>query len=142
MSQPSKCKQGGSMTKPVDPRRMLRSRAGTTTLEFALVMLPFLMMIFGIVDFSRLIWTQSALQFATERAARCAAVNTSACGTLSEIQAYAGSQAFATEIPTTAFSYAANACGSDVSATTSFTFISTILMPTALTLTARSCYPT
>jgi Flp pilus assembly protein TadG len=105
-------------------------------------MLPFLMLVFGIVDFGRLIWTQSALQYAVEKTARCAAVNTSTCGTPSQIQAYAGLHMFAPGVPDTAFTPSTVACGSNVSASTSFTFISTILMPAALTLTARSCYPT
>lgn len=133
--------RGGPVTN-VSVTRLLRSRAGTTAVEFALLALPFLMLIFGVIDFSRLIWTQSAMQFAVEKAARCAAVNTSTCGTLAQIQAYAGSQMLAPGVPVTAFSYTASACGSDVSVTTDFKFILVNLIPSALTLKARSCYPT
>ncbi len=123
-------------------RRLFRSRSGATAVEFALVALPFCMMIFGIIEFSRLIWTQSALQFAVERAARCAAVNPSTCGTPDQIATYAASQMLAPGIASSAFSYAAVTCGSKVSATAGFTFIATGLLPPALTLTAQSCYPT
>lgn len=122
-------------------RRLLRSRAGTTAVEFALIGLPFVMLIFGTVEFSRLIWTQSALQFAVERAARCAAVNTLVCGTLSQIQQYAGSQMLAPGVPNSSFSYSLPSCGKQVSAAVQFVFLASSFLPSSVTLSARSCYP-
>jgi len=123
-------------------RRLLRSRAGTTAVEFALVALPFITLLFGIIDFSRLVWTQTALQFAVEKTARCAAVNTSTCGTPALAQAYAGSHILAPGVPVKDFLYTVSPCGSNVSVATNFTFILGKLMPSALTLKAQSCYPT
>lgn len=141
MMQRSEHTRDRPMTRHVGVRHLLRSCAGTTSLEFALVALPFLTLLLGIIDFSRLIWTQSALQFAVEKAARCAVVNISLCGTPADVQAYAGSQMLAPGIPVTAFSYAASACGSNVSVTTDFAFTLAQLMPFTLTLKAQSCYP-
>ena len=121
--------------------RLCRCRTGAAALEFALVAMPFLMLVFAIVEFSRVAWTQSALQFAVERAARCAAVNASACGTQEQVRAYAASQMLAPSALAADFSHAAAACGHEVSATKT---ISLFLMgegSPSLTLTARSCRP-
>lgn len=142
MTQPSGRMRGGPATRLVVTRRLLRSRAGTTAVEFALVALPFITLLFGIIDFSRLVWTQTALQFAVEKTARCAAVNTSACGTPAQILAYAVSHMLAPGVPIKDFSYNVYPCGSSVSVSTNFTFILGKLMPSALTLKAQSCYPT
>ena len=49
----------------------------------------------GTIEVSRAIWTQSALQFAAEKAARCAAVNTTLCGRRHQVETYALSQMLA-----------------------------------------------
>ena len=141
MTQPGERTRGGPAPRLVGVTRLLRSRAGTTAVEFALVALPFVALIFGIIDFSRLVWTQSAMQFAVEKAARCAALNAPVCGTPALIQTYAGSQMLAPGVPDAAFSYAVSACGRSVSVTAKFTFILGDLLPSPLTLKAQSCYP-
>lgn len=69
------------MTGLVDVRRLLRSCEGATAIEFALMAVPYFTLFLGIAEFSRVVWTQSALQFEAERTARYAAINESACGT-------------------------------------------------------------
>lgn len=130
------------MTGLVGVRRLLRSREGATALEFGLVALPFLMLVFGTIEVSRVVWTQSAMQFAVEKAARCAAVNASACGTQAQVQSYAASQMLAPGVVAAKFSYDPNnACGHKVSARIDFAFIVTGISPASLTLTAQSCHP-
>jgi Flp pilus assembly protein TadG len=131
------------MTPALSIGRLRRSRAGTTALEFALLALPFFTLVLGVVEFSRLVWTQTAMQFAVEKAARCAAVNTTLCGSSDQIQQYALSQMLAPGVAATAFTYAYNpspGCGKSVSATTVFS-LNVPGMSSALTLTAQSCYP-
>lgn len=115
--------------------------AGTTTLEFALLAPALLMVIFGTVEFSRGIWTQSALQFAVEKAARCAAVNTTVCGTQLQVQQYAVSKMLAPGATTATFTNPPASCGSLVSASMTFTFLVKLVHDGAITLTAKSCYP-
>lgn len=142
MMHPSERARGGPVTRPVGVRHLFRSCAGTTALEFALVALPFITLLLGIIDFSRFVWTQSTLQFAVERAARCAVVNTSLCGNSIQIGNYAMSQqVFPSEISASDFAYAACIGGSKVSITKEFTFILTRLIPFTMTLRAQSCYP-
>ena len=50
------------------------SCGGTTAVEFALVAPIFLMFVFGVVEFGRLLWTQQALQETAIAGARCMAI--------------------------------------------------------------------
>lgn len=124
-------------------RRLFQSQAGTTAIEFALVALPFLTLLLGIIEFSRVIWTHSALQFAVERAARCAVVNKTLCDNSGDqIKTYISSQMSA-PIQALQVSYALNQnCGIEIRASADFAFIVGIISPSSMTLTAQSCYPT
>lgn len=128
------------MTPVLSIGRLRRSRAGTTALEFALLALPFFTLVLGVVEFSRLVWTQTAMQFAVEKAARCAAVNTTLCGSSDQIQQYALSQMLAPGVSATSFTYTTPGCGKNVAATTVFS-LNVPGMSSSLTLTAQSCYP-
>lgn len=51
-----------------------RNQQGTTAVEFAMVGLVFFTVLFGLIDLSRLFWNMAALDEATRRGARVAAV--------------------------------------------------------------------
>ncbi len=121
--------------------RKIGSR-GTVALEFALVLPALLLMVLGLMDVSRLIWTQTTLDRAVEAAARCAAIEPSLCGTTSAIQTYAVGQALGLLVTTAAFSVATVSCGKQVKATMPFTFIIPWIATSAITLDATACYPT
>ena len=53
-----------------------RNERGTTVAEFAVVALLFFTIIFGIIEFGRLLYTHNALTDATRRGARFAVLNT------------------------------------------------------------------
>lgn len=53
-----------------------RNERGTTVAEFAVVALLFFMIIFGIIEFGRLLYTHNALTDATRRGARFASLHT------------------------------------------------------------------
>ena len=63
------------------PRRRWRTnRRGSVAIEMAVV-LPFLMLtIYGIVEVGRLLYTVAALNYAVERASRCAVIDSADCG--------------------------------------------------------------
>ena len=130
------------MTFPAAPRRRKRGvRAGTAVIEFALLMPALLLVVFGIVELSRGVWTQSALQFAVEKAARCAALNAAECGTPQQVQQYAASEMLAPGATAATFTYSAAPCGSLVSARMPFAFLVRLVYDGGVTLTAKSCYP-
>jgi Flp pilus assembly protein TadG len=120
---------------------LLKARHGTTAVEFSLVALPLFMVLFGAVEFGRLLWTQSALHYAVEEAARCASVTPSTCGTSDQITAYAATAASPLSITSAAFSSSTPSCGHQVSASFNYQFAVTGLFPFTPTLTAQACFP-
>lgn len=123
-----------------------RSRDGATAIEMAFLLPVFLMFLLGIVEFGRAMWTQTALQFAVERAARCAAVSPSAC---TDVPAYAASQVYGLSIPAASFTHTPNATcgaasitgGAEVTVSYAFQAIVPQLVPVDVTLSAKSCHP-
>ncbi|TCS64018.1 TadE/TadG family type IV pilus assembly protein [Varunaivibrio sulfuroxidans] len=63
---------------------------GATAVEFALVAPVFLMFVLGLVDFGRVYWIKSTMQYAVEQTARYAMVNPTATNTT--LTTYAVSQ--------------------------------------------------
>lgn len=51
--------------------RWRRDERGASALEFAVVALPLILFMFGILEFGRAIWIEQALQSAADRTARC-----------------------------------------------------------------------
>jgi len=121
---------------------LLAARDGVTALEFALVSPALVLLLIGAVDLSRAHHTRSALQSAVEQAARCAAVDSTQCGTEANIKAYAAGRMPSANIPASAFSTVLTTCGRQVSASTNFSLHLPYPAPSTVTLTARSCYPT
>lgn len=119
----------------------LRSRRGTSAVEFALVAPAFFALIFGMEEVGRLCWTQMTLQHAVELAARCGAVNTTTCGSATQTESYAASETPGMTIPSSAFSASTSSCGYEVQASFAFTSLVPELVPFDLTLQAQSCYP-
>lgn len=54
-------------------------RAGTTAVEFAICALPMVLVVVGITEFGRLVWTTEVLQEAASEGARCMGVRASSC---------------------------------------------------------------
>ena len=126
--------------KPVR-RSLWFAKSGTTAIEFGLLAPVFLLMLLGLVEFGRLLWTQSTLQEAVEAASRCASVTPTVCSTPSAIESYAASQAFGLPVSASAFTATSASCGYEVSASLPFDFVASSLFPQSMTVTAYSCYP-
>ena len=117
------------------------SRGGLAATEFAMLLPLFFTLVLGLIQVGQIFWTQTALQHAVEMAARCASVNTAACGTSTTIQSYAATQAYGMTLPTGIFTATTPACGNQVVASYPVSgFTSLVPIPT-VTLSARSCYP-
>jgi Flp pilus assembly protein TadG len=119
-------------------RAAIGDRRGNALVQFALVLPPFVMLIFGIIEIGRSLWLQNALHYATEQAARCASVNPTAC-TAGNIGSYAASVSGA-NIPASAFTLTTPSCGNQVDAIYRIS-LSIPFSPVSWNLTARSCFP-
>lgn len=120
---------------------LLKARAGTTAVEFALIAPALFTILFGALEFGRLLWTQAALHYAVEEAARCASVTPSVCGTSAQITSYAANAVTPLTIASTAFTSTTPSCGHQVSASFNYQFVVTGLFPFTPTLTAQACFP-
>jgi Flp pilus assembly protein TadG len=107
---------------------------GASAVEFAMIAPVFFLLLFGAIECGQMLWTQNALQYAVERAARCAIINLSTC-----TQSYAASLVYGQNLSAAIFSVTSASCGTKISASLPFT---AIVIPIQVTLTASSCRPT
>lgn len=114
---------------------------GAAVVEFAIVLPVLLLCVLGLIEFGRAIWTQAALAYAVEAAARCAAIDKLTCGNAAQTQQYAAAHTPGLTLPATTFSLTTPACGAQVSASLPFDFLLPALLPYSQTLTAQACFP-
>jgi Flp pilus assembly protein TadG len=60
-------------------REFARANGGAAAVEFAAVLGPLLILIFGVFEFGRLLWVRQALQETATAAARCMGMSASSC---------------------------------------------------------------
>lgn len=111
---------------------------GNAAVEFAFILPALLMLILGVFQGGILLWTQSALYYSVQTAARCASNNTSTCGTSSQIKSYAAA-ASGSNFTASVFTVSTPSCGNQVTAS----YPANVVFPftSAITLTAQSCFP-
>jgi Flp pilus assembly protein TadG len=119
-------------------KKLLRNNRGGSAVEFALVALPVLLFVYGIMQTAWIVWADNLLQVSVDAAARCAGVGstTSPCNGPDMIGT--ANTVFG---PLSGASFSANtsACsGKGLIGTYTITF----LFVADMTVTAKSCYPT
>jgi Flp pilus assembly protein TadG len=120
-------------------RGILRDLRGSTGSEFALILAPLVLLLFGILEFGRVLYYQNALHYSVQAAARCASIDTTTCSSTTQTQSYAAGIS-AAGFDSSVFTATAPACGNNVAAS----YPMTLLIPfvnVSLTLTANYCYP-
>lgn len=110
-------------------------------IEYAIILPVFLLMIFGIIEVSRLMWYHVSLQRATAVAARCGALNATGCTTDALIKTKAAASAPGIKLPETAFTITHETCGVRVVASLPFKFATGFLGLPTQTLKASFCHP-
>ncbi len=65
------------MTRPI--ARFTRNRRGAAAVEFAAVLAPLMILIFGVFEYGRLLWTREALQETATVGARCMGMSATSC---------------------------------------------------------------
>ncbi len=114
---------------------------GSVAVEYGIILPVFLLLVLGIVDVGRLMWTQTTLDRAVEAAARCGAVDAVRCKTVTQVQSVAVAEAYGLQIAASDFAVATAACGVEVQGSLAFKLIIPWIARTDLPLTARACYP-
>jgi len=122
-------------------RRKLRfssCECGSTAVEAALVLPPFLMLFLGILSACVAIFAASSLHNVVEGAARCYSVNSAQCGTATATQTYAQTLYQGPSSPT--FSASTPSCGHQVTGTLNYALNAGVAHWT-IPLSATACYP-
>ncbi len=117
------------------------SRRGAVAVEFAIALPLVLLFVIGLLEFGRLIWMKTTLDYAVEAAARCAAIDAALCGSAGETESFAVSAAAGLPVDAGNFAVAEAQCGVLVSGSMPFSFAVPALFPFSLTLSAEDCYP-
>ena len=122
---------------------VFKNNRGATAVEFALVALPVIMFVLGIMQTAWIVWADNLLHVSVNTAARCAAINstTPPCNgkTLPQMKATAAT-VFA---PLSGAKFNNNGpCTADQGAGLTGEYDVSILFVVNLALTADSCYPT
>jgi hypothetical protein len=117
----------------------MRQEDGASVVEFALILPVFVGFVFGMVNCGLMLWTQLGMEHGVVAASRCTTINPTVCP---DVPAYASQQAYGLNLPKTTFTVSTPACGNRVSASYGYRFVTLIMPPRIVTLTAQSCYPT
>ena len=114
---------------------------GSATAELALVAPALFIFVFGIAECGRALWLKNALDYSVAEAARCASINPTICGTVSDIENYAAARS-GSGVAASAFSVTTPppGCGSQVSANYPMPLMIPFLT-LSVTLNAQACYP-
>jgi Flp pilus assembly protein TadG len=118
-----------------------REERGSGAAEFAIVLIPFLALVFGIINVSMMMYANHTLQYATEAAARCYSVlhyNTT-CSTVANVKTYAAQQYKGPAI-SPVFTPSATGCGHTVTATGTFA-LNAVVYTFNVPLSAQACFP-
>ncbi len=117
----------------------LSARGGAATVEFALVLPMFLVLLIGGFFCAFMLFTFGGLHYAVERAARCYSVQTTVCSSVDTTRSYALTQ-FSGYGVTPTFTPSSQTCGKQVSGSVNFDmnfYVRTVTIP----LNATACYP-
>jgi Flp pilus assembly protein TadG len=125
--------------------RNLSEEGGASSAEFALMTVPFIALVLGIIGLTMTLWANQTLQYATEAAARYYSVQTANSGsvpTTAQLRAYANGVYEGPNISPT-FTPARGGCGiNGYQVTGSGTFpLNAGIFSISVPLTAHACFP-
>ncbi len=130
-------------------RFLAHRQHGSVAIEYGLILPVLLLLVLGIVDTGRLLWSYATLSHAVDAAARCGAINASGCTTSAQVASYAVTEAYGLMLPSADFSVTAASCGVQVIGAMPFTFVIPWLgsaqpfgASNTITVSATACYPT
>jgi Flp pilus assembly protein TadG len=116
-----------------------KNEQGAGAAEFVLVAIPFMALIFMIINLSMMFYANQTLQFAAEAAARCYSVDSVNCSTTGATQTYAAGRYSGPNISPT-FVATATGCGHTVAGTANFP-LHAVFVNVTVPLSATACFP-
>jgi Flp pilus assembly protein TadG len=124
-------------------RSLFKNNRGATAVEFALVALPVLWFILGIVQTGWIVWIDNLLYISVHTAARCGAVNSTTLPCKGSGSTNMINTAKLVFQPMSSATFTNNSnCSGDGGAGLVGTYNVSIVFVVNLQLTAQSCYPT
>jgi Flp pilus assembly protein TadG len=131
-------RRGRALVRPVNTLSdIARDCGGAVAVEFALILIPLLLLLFGIFDLGMAMLTEMRINFAVEAAAKCEAIGSPTCASSAETAVYGASVARVPGLNASGFVVTTGACGVSVTATYAY---NGMILP-AMTLNAGACYP-
>ncbi|MFD1788755.1 TadE/TadG family type IV pilus assembly protein [Sphingomonas floccifaciens] len=118
----------------------LTDTKGAAALEFAILAPVFLFLIFCLIQFGLVVWTQAAIQHGASAAARCGAVNSSLCGTDEGVRNFAAQSSFGLNPSAQIFHVSQETCGTMVKASLPYAGGATPISLPQFRLTAKACF--
>jgi Flp pilus assembly protein TadG len=116
------------------------SISGNSTIEFCLAFPILLAFVFGMIDVSIYLWSQSALRHAVTQAARCAGVGLAGCVTDQDIKSFATKEAVGLSIDPSAFTVSDQPCGKRVEGRYQYASAFGSLAPYQSAIVVTSCF--
>jgi Flp pilus assembly protein TadG len=116
-----------------------RNENGASAAEFALMVVPFLIMVFAVIGLSMMMYANQSLQYATEAAARCFAVDVTSCATAGDAQTYAANHYSGPNIAPV-FTATTAGCGHTVTGSADLS-LDVIVISITIPLSASACFP-
>ena len=137
-------------------KRFSRDRRGSSAVEFALLVIPFLLLLFAVLEYGRLMWSRNAIQQIASETARCMGIAGPNCvdsaGTYSDTRTRAliAQRAATYSVPGPSATLSRTATCSGVSgfsqATLTTTFVTVVpgllaALAGGIELSATACFP-
>jgi Flp pilus assembly protein TadG len=123
------------------PRCVIDCEHGVAAVETAFMLPPFIIMLYGVVKVSMLLWTMGSLHYAAEAAARYASINCSSSCTPSPATYALDNYYGQTLDGTNPFSYSATGCGNTVTASYTYSLDIPLVGNYSVPLTTTACFP-
>ena len=121
-------------------RWRLKDDRGAAAVEMGFLLPIFLLMLYGIVQLGLMLWTQASLYHGAQMAARCAALQQSACSSTALTQQYAADQSYGLHPDASTFTISTQTCGIQVAAAYSYQPFSALMSSLSIALSARACF--
>lgn len=119
-------------------RKLLRNACGTSVIEFALVSLPVLLFVFGIIQTAWIVWANNLLHMAVDAASRCGAVQSTTTPCAGGSTSNMITTANLVFSPLSGATFSANTC-SGIGLIGTYNI--SIVFVFDVTVMAKSCYP-